>query len=50
MQTQTGNSDTQSIVQNGDANYAAYTQVGNNLPDLSIKQTGGMSVTVLQSH
>jgi hypothetical protein len=28
----------------------AYTQVGNNLPDLAIRQTGGMSVTVLQSH
>ena len=48
-QTQIGGGDTQSIVQTGAGNNASYIQIGSNLPDLGVTQTGGMSVSILQT-
>ena len=49
VESQIGSGDTQSVTQTGDSNDVVYSQIGNNLPDLAVKQTGGMTVTIVQT-
>jgi hypothetical protein len=47
--SQYGSGDTQSITQTSVNDYASYTQIGNNLPDIKISETSpNQSVTVVQ--
>lgn len=46
---QRGDRNTMTAVQSGEANQLRWRQIGNDLPDLAVRQTGAMAMTITQT-